>query len=674
MNCNQLAWASSIGITLYALFSAFAWAQSITAAESPGEKRTHEKKLNEIIVTADPLGRLAHDPVQPVEIMAGAELEDQRRSTIGETVAQQMGVQSSYFGPGVGRPIIRGLDGARVQILAGGAAALDASTVSVDHAVTVEPFLADQIEIMKGPATLFYGSGAIGGVVNVVDSRIPESGLDGTSGRAELGADTGADGRSGMVRLDIGNVSGAFHLDGFQRKTSNFEAPGTHDGEIENSALETKGGAIGGTMFGKHGFVGASLSSFATLYGIPNEEEEESLFSLSKHEGEELVRIDMEQTRFDAKAGWFAPMPGIEKLIVKFAQNNYQHTELEGSEIGTVFNVDAYEGRFEFTHATVKQWDGVFGLQISDRELEAIGAEAFIPASTTQDWGVFFVERKTLDPFSIELGGRYDHQRVKTMDVGSISHDALSVSLSSAWAFSEGWSLIGNYDRAQRAPSAEELLSLGPHLATQTFEVGNARLKEETANQIELGLHFDLRDTHVKLSAYHNHFNDFIYLENTSEIEEELPVRQWSQSDAQFRGFEGEVQTLLSDTGVGRFDLRVFGDTVDAELNSGANLPRIAPARLGAGLNWALDGWRAAVSAIRYSKQKDVAEFETETAGYALLNANLSYAFNSTLAEWEIFADGSNLTDREARIHTSFLKEVAPLPGRNFRFGIRAFF
>jgi iron complex outermembrane recepter protein len=641
-------------------------------------ERTHEKLLNEILVTADPLQRAAHDPVQPTEVLAGAELEDQRRASIGETVALQTGVQSSYFGPGVGRPIVRGLDGARVQVLSGGTGALDASTVSVDHAVTIEPFLADQIEVLKGPSTLFFGSGAIGGVVNVVDGRIPEAPIQGFSGRAELGADTGANADSGMARLDIGNERGVLHFDVFSRDTGDVEAPGTEDGHIENSAMETNGGAIGGSLFGARGFIGAAVSSYSTFYGIPPVEEETASNSaaakLAKHEGEERVRIDMEQTRFDAKGGLQSPLPGIEQLVFKFSQNDYQHVELEGDEVGTRFNVDAYESRLEFVHAPAGKWTGAFGLQFGDRDLSAVGEEAFIPPSDTRDWGVFLVERADFAPFSLELGTRFDRQDIDADNTVSARHDALSISIGAAWRFADNWSLAGGFDRAQRAPSTEELFSAGPHIATQSFEHGDSGLSEETANQIEAGLHFDSERTHLKLSIFRNRFNDFIYLDDTGEIEDDLPVRQWTQADARFRGFEGEIRTMLADTDAGRFDLRVFADVVEGKLASGEHLPRIAPARIGSALNWTTGGWRAALTAIRYATQDNTAEFETETAGYTLVNANVSYAFSRGRNEWEVFAEGSNLSNREAHVHTSFLKDVAPLPGRNLRFGVRLFF
>jgi iron complex outermembrane recepter protein len=623
--------------------------------------RGHEKELSEILVTADPLQRAAHDPVQPTEVIAGADLEDQRSTTIGESVARQTGVQSSYFGPGVGRPIIRGLDGARIQVLANGASGLDASAVSVDHATTVDPFLADQIEILKGPSTLFFGSGAIGGVVNVVDGRIPEQAEPGLRGRAELAGDSVANTRSGMARLDAGSERASLHVDVFERNSDDFDAPA---GEISNSALHSRGGALGGSLFGARGFAGAAVSRFESRYGIPAGDDE----------GAEAVRIDMRQTRADTKAALDNPIPGIERALIKFSQNDYRHVELEGDEVGTRFDLDSHETRLEFTHAALGAWRGAFGAQFGARDLLAIGEEAFIPPTETSDWGVFAIERFSSGPFDLELGLRHDQQEVAAGALGDVRHHAQSASLSAAWRLGERWSLAAGFDHAERSPVAEELYADGPHIATAGFERGDPALDIETARQAELGLHYDGDGLHFKLSLYRNRFHDFIYLEETGTFEDELPLRQWSQADARFRGAEFELKSVLGDFSAGRFELRLFGDTVRGTLASGENLPRMAPQRLGADLNWDLSGWRARIGAVHYAEQDRVAAFESTTTGYTLIHAHVSYAFNVGGSEWEWFADGSNLGDRRAHVHTSFLKDVAPLPGRNLRTGLRLYF
>ena len=647
-----------------------------TADESkPHKGRGHEKRMDEIEVTANPLGTSSAEAAKPAVVLAGGELEDRRRGTIGETVSEEAGVQSSYFGPGVGRPVIRGQDGARVQVLSGGTGSLDASTVSVDHALTIEPFVAEQIEVLKGPSTLFYGAGAIGGVVNVVDGRIPDALTEeGVSGRAELSGDTGSNMRGGVARLDATAGQYAIHADAFQRDADNVEAPGTADGEIENSAIETSGGAIGGVAFadGGNGFVGLALSGYNNLYGIPGGAHEHA--AGEEHDADaEAVRIDMNQSRIDLKAGVDGPIRGVEKTVFKFTRNDYEHVELEGDEVGTRFENEAYEARLELNLKPIGAWTGAAGVQASQRDLSAIGAEAFVPSNQTDDLGLFLIERAQFGPWSVEAGLRHGQQDVET-DLVRADHDAVSLSLAGLYDINARWQWSLSIDRAERAPTAEELFSHGPHIATQSFEVGDAALDTETAQQFETGLRYRGERIEAKAQVYRNDFSDFIFLSATGEVEDDLPVRQWSQADAVFTGYEIEAKTLLADNDAGRFDLRLFNDGVNAEFDDGTNLPRIAPARHGAGLEWQYGAWHARLGAIRYNAQNDVAELETPTPGYTLVNAHVSYAFQSGETEWEAFVDGNNLTDQEAHVHTSFLKDNAPLPGRNLRFGIRSYF
>ncbi|HWT17245.1 MAG TPA: TonB-dependent receptor [Patescibacteria group bacterium] len=643
---------------------------------TPHQARGHEKRMDEIEVTANPLGTSSAEAAKPAAVIAGGELEDRRRGTIGETVSEEAGVQSSYFGPGVGRPVIRGQDGARVQVLSGGTGALDASTVSVDHALTIEPFVAEQIEVLKGPSTLFYGAGAIGGVVNVVDGRIPDQlQTEGVSGRAELSGDTGSAMRGGVARIDATAGQFAIHGDAFLREADNVEAPGTEDGEIENSAIETSGGAIGGVAYadGGNGFVGLALSGYNSLYGIPGGAHEHD--DGEAHDAEaEAVRIDMSQTRIDLKAGVDGPIRGVEKTVFKFTRNDYEHAELEGDAVGTRFENEAYEARLELNLKPLGAWTGAVGLQASQRDLSAIGEEAFVPANRTDNFGIFLIERADFAPWSVELGLRHDRQDVDAGPDARAGHDAVSLSLAGLYAINEQWQWSLSIDRAERAPTAEELFSYGPHIATQSFEVGQAGLETETAQQFETGLRYRGERFEAKAQIYRNDFSDFIYLAATGAIEDDLPVRQWSQADATFTGYEIEAKALLADNDAGRFDLRLFSDSVDAEFDDGSPLPRIAPQRLGAGLEWQFGAWHARLGAIRTAEQSDVSEFETATPGYTLVNAHVSYAFLSGETEWEAFIDGSNLTDREAHVHTSFLKDNAPLPGRNLRFGLRSYF
>jgi iron complex outermembrane receptor protein len=638
-------------------------------------------QLDEVTVTADPLAQPGDELFQPVEVLAGSELDEARQSTVGATVEKLPGVQSSYFGPGVGRPIIRGLDGARVQVLGDGLSSLDVSTVSVDHAVSVDPYLADQIEILKGPATLLYGSGAIGGVVNVVDGRIPKQPVEGFSGRAELRATGVDDGQGGVARVDAGNGRFALHADYARRSGEDYDAPGR--GSIENTQSDTTSRAFGAAITGERGHVGMAVSAYDNAYGIPPEAEEEDTDlalvgrgSGKGGEGEGPVELRMDQQRVDFDAMLRDPLPGLESLGARIGRNDYEHEEvlLESGEVGTRFLNDAVEGRIEAVHAPLGAWRGAIGLQSSRREFEAIGDEAFVPASETSDLGVFLVERATFGAFGVELGARLDRQDID-VDVGpTLEHDATSLSVATKWDFAEGWHLAANLDRAERAPSAEELLSDGPHEATGSFEIGDPTLDVEASSQIEVGIHFHGDRVRAELAAYDNRFDDFIFLADTDLEEDGLPVRLWTQADARFRGFEAEVEATVADTAWGRLDASAFGDRVSGSLRDGGNLPRIAPARFGISLDWTYDAVRASASATRYADQDRTAALESATPGYTLVDAQVSWAFDLGDADGELFLAGRNLTDREARVHTSLLKDRAPLPGRGFVLGFRSRF
>ncbi len=652
-----------------AIVSALATAAHADDAGDDAERK-HEKQLDQVTITAAPLQQRAEDVVHPVSVLAGAELEERRSATIGATVAQEPGVQSSSFGPGVGRPIIRGLEGARVQVLAGGVGAMDVSTVSVDHAVAIEPFLADQVEVLKGPSTLLYGSGAIGGVVNVVDGRIPQTPVEGVEGRAEALFDTVNQGRTGMGRLDAGNGRIAVHADYVRRYGDDFDLP--HDATLLNSALDSRSLGVGVAYTGERGFAGVSVGTFDNTYGIPVGSSKDPNLEV-----DEVVRLAMDQTRIDAKAGWNSPFAGIERVNFALGRNDYEHVELTPDGVGTRFTNDAYEGRIELEHVAIADWRGAFGLQFGNRDFAAIGEEAFVPASTTDDLGVFWIEQREFAPFKLELGARVDHQKISLDDSDiDASHHTLSLSSGAVWDINEAWHVSLNLDRAQRAPTVEELFSEGPHEATGSFEVGDPTLSEETSNQLELGAHYHSDRVQAKASVYHNRFNDFMYLAETGQNDPEggLPIRAWTQDDARFTGFEFEAKIKLADVASGLWQMRVFGDTVRGRLDEGGDLPRIAPARLGASLNWTYDAWRASLGAVRYDRQDRVAAFESPTPGYTLIDAHVSYAFSVGATEWEAFVDGSNLGNQDALVHTSLLRDRAPLPGRGIALGLRAYF
>ena len=709
--------------SLLATALALALASPAAFAQTASDAQT--KDLEAVVVTASPLKGNAESVATPVDVLYGEDLDKAKAGTLGETVAKLPGVQTTYFGTGVGRPIIRGQEGPRVQVLSGGIGSMDASTVSADHAVSIEPFLADQIEVLKGPATLLFGSGAIGGAVNVVDGRLAESIPDQPlSGRAEVRGNTVNDERTGMFRLDGVSGNWVLHVDGLVRDTDDYDIPGVailrdheegeeHEeepqpkGTLPNSSVSTKAGAVGATYLGDRGYFGLAASTYRTNYGIPagahvHGEEDHDHEGEEDHEHEEEegpVRIDMVQNRLDMKAGVYNPVSFLESVNLRAAWNDYEHVELEGGEVGTRFTNEGYDARLEAVQKTWNGWRGAFGLQFGSTDFSAVGEEAFVPSTVTDALGLFVVQEKDFGPWKLELGGRYDQVKLKPDDRASTDFSAVNLSAAAIWRLSDGFDLRFGVDRSERAPTNEELFAGGTHVATQSIEIGDASLDTEKGVRAEIGAHWHTDRADLKLAVYQTRFKDFIYLTDTGVEEEGYPVRLWTQDDATFTGAEAEAKIQLADTAAGAWDLRLYGDYVRAKLDGsgmrtvafevphgdhthgyevdiaqGGYLPRISPMRFGADLGWSLGGWRASLGAVRYGKQDDVAQNEEPSDGYTLVDAHVAYRWDRPASSWEVFLDGSNLTDEEARPHTSLLRDYAPLPGRGVAFGIRAYF
>ena len=711
--------------SLLATALALALASPAALAETASDAQT--KDLEAVVVTASPLKGNAESVATPVDVLYGEDLDKAKAGTLGETVAKLPGVQTTYFGTGVGRPIIRGQEGPRVQVLSGGIGSMDASTVSADHAVSIEPFLADQIEVLKGPATLLFGSGAIGGAVNVVDGRLAESIPDQPlSGRAEVRGNTVNDERTGMFRLDGVSGNWVLHVDGLVRDTDDYDIPGVAilhdheegeeheeepqpDGTLPNSSVSTKAGAVGATYLGDRGYFGLAASTYRSNYGIPagahvHGEEDHDHEGEEDHEHEEEegpVRIDMVQNRLDMKAGVYNPVSFLESVNLRAAWSDYEHVELEGGQVGTRFTSTGHDARLQAVQKPFGGWRGAFGLQLGQVDFKAAGEEAFVPATVTDSWGLFVVQERDFDPVKLELGARYDRVDLDPADAQpSRQFDATSLSAAAIWKVTDAIDLRLGIDGSERAPTQEELYAGGLHVATGSIEIGDNGLATERALRGEIGLHAHSDRVDFKLAAYRSRFADFIHLADTGIAEHGTPVRLWTQADAVFTGAEAEAVLHLADGERGLWDLRLFGDLVRGELDGSGtrnvdfdvphgdhahhysvelanegHLPRIAPGRFGADLSWQRDGWRASLGAVRYFKQDRVAVNEEPSPAYTLVDAHLAYRWErSTGASWEAFLHGNNLGNEEVRPHTSLLRNYAPLPGRALAFGLRAWF
>ncbi len=642
-----------------------------------------ESKPETIIVSSTALHENPLDVAQPTQVLTGDDLHRRVAASIGETLAGTLGVSSTYFGPSASQPVIRGLGGYRVQVLQDGAAALDVSSLSQDHAVSIESVVSQQIEVIKGPAALLYGSGAAGGLVNVITTRIPSrTPAMPLSGAAEVRSQTATDERTGAVSLDGGSGVVAFHADYFKRETDDVEIPGFAQsaelrrelieagespdeirGRIPNSASETSGGALGASITGDAGFGGLSWSRYESIYGIPAEEE---------------AFIDMKQDRIDARGEWRAAGDWLDTVHLSGAYNDYTHTEFEAPGVsGTTFNQNSFELRAAADHHWGQDWRGIVGAQYVDIDFEAIGEEAFVPASLTKTISVFAFEEKHFERWTLEFGARAERQRIEPTGSEELrDYDDTAVSLSSGLVhkFGEDRAFALNLTRTERHPQPAELYADGPHLAAGRIEIGASTLDKETSITADASLRKTGEGIRWTLNAFYNDYSDYIYLRPTGEFEEALPIYEYLQGGAKLYGYEAELILPLADARNGKLDLRLVSDYVRGKLDDERNLPQIPPLRFGAGLHYEHGSLHAGIEASYYTKQDDVIENELPTAGYTMLNMDLSYRMPVGSRHVLLFARGTNLLNEEARLATSPLKDIAPLPGRAFHFGARAEF
>lgn len=667
-------------------------------AQNSDDDAHHE--IDQVIVTATPLSRTVEELAQPTTVLFGDELTKKQSTSIGETLSQEPGLSSTYFGPVSSRPVIRGQFGERVRVLSNGLDSLDASALSEDHQTTVEGLLAERIEIVRGPATLLYGSGAAGGLVNVVDTRLVEAPLDAPfTGALGVGADSAVGKRDAAVRTHFGSDNVVFSADYFYRSTDDVEIPGYAEsqalrdleeeegegaeegeeafGTVENTDSETSGGALGVSFVGDRGFFAVSLSAFDSEYGIPGHHHEEEDPVPGMPEEEESVRIDLEQTRFDAKGEYDLDGRFLSGIRFRAATNDYTHTEFEGGETGTVFDVQGTDARLELRHAPFGAFEGAIGLQYKRIDFDAIGDEAFVPPSDTKRSSIFlFEEFKVTESFVLQGSARFEDQSITGPTLGeNYSDDALGASLGGVWRLSEGLRISANLALTERHPNSTELYADGPHIAAQRYERGSVTLgdgildKEESTN-FDLTIHGDSGRLEWSITGFVNSVSDYILLRPTVDVIDELPVFDYDQADVRFQGVEAEALIELMDKGASHWHLRVFADFVDAEEDvTGGYLPRIPPRRLGLGLHGGWDQFDASIDATFADDQDDVAINELPTEGYTQLNVSLGYAFaNSDLY---VFARGTNLLDEDIRQHSSPLKDLVPLPGRSLHLGLR---
>lgn len=672
--------------------------------------QTPAPTLKTITVTGNPLG--STDLIAPATQYSGEGLLLRSKTTLGETLDGTPGVSSTYFGPNASRPIIRGLDGDRIRILSNGGGSLDVSNLSYDHAVTSDPLSIERIEVLRGPGALLYGGSAVGGVVNVIDNRIPrEAQFDdkgGISGKVDINAASGNSERGKGVLLEAGNQRYSLHVDAFDRQTSDVRVPRelpctatavtTRARRICNSASDVRGGAVGGSVFFADGYLGASASNYRSTYGTV---------------AEDRVTIGMKSDRY-ALEGEVRNLGGpLQSIKAQYSQTDYRHTEFEGPRPGTVFTNKGSDFRLEARHARVGNIDGVLGAQTESNRFSAVGTEAFAPFSKTSQSALFAYEELGTSWGKVSLGGRaesvdvtsFGNPRVVRFTPASRSFKPGSYAMGALWNAAPGWQMTSNLAHTERAPKDYELFADGPHIATAAYEVGNANLAKEQSNNLDVGAAWKSGRHSFKVNTYVSRFKNYIALNQTTGVRRNaedgeinptedagktgftasgaafrpLAEFRYQQVRARFTGLEASGNIRLQD-GASTVDLALRGDLVRAtNLNNGQPLPRIAPWRAGASLLWASGPWGASVGFDHLAAQKRVPAAPTgASSAYTLWNAASSYRVKAGAASLLWYARLDNITDKLAYSATSVLTSTAfpkaPLPGRSLKLGLQASF
>ena len=694
-------------------------------------------ELDTVRVTATPTNQSQAELVQPALVLSGEQLDRQRADSLGETLAQQPGVSSSSFGAAVGRPVIRGLGGARVKVLQSGMEAMDASSVSPDHAVAVHTHGARQIEVLRGPATLLYGNGAFGGVVNVVDDRVPHADdHDGSETQLRLGVNSVNDGRELAIRHEGKQQRWHWHLDAAASRSDDYRIPAEAgeihreaDGEVEqhdaegkrldNSDIEhnrqlTLGGSyeLGG---GSH--IGLAASYLESAFGLPGhghaEEHEEAGAAEEHHQQEGPARVDLQQSRIDLDALIMRPFTAAQSLNVQLAVTDYEHSEghaevhdeAQQADAGheehapTTFSNQAQDLRLELVLEPLAGVSHVFGTQLTNKQFSAMGGEALVPETDSQDLALFWLAETQWRDTTLELGARLDAVSHDPDQPGSVAaecgfssrdvnHKAFtnhSLSLGLIHNLGHGWQLAGSLTSAQRAPAVEELFSCGAHESTLSYDIGNPELKEEQALNVDLSLRKNSGRFTTGLSVYQNQIDDFIYqnavVENGALLQlEELQAYQFQQQQATLTGAELQMAYDLADY----WQLTAMADSVRGKLKNGDYLPRLPADRVALGVNFESLNWGAFAQHMLVAKQDRLASFgraadgselqENATDSYQQLGAGVSYRISSAVAEYRIDLSGTNLLNEDIRYHSSFVKDRVAQPGRGVRLGLTARF
>jgi iron complex outermembrane receptor protein len=695
--CSSVAIA--ICLTAQPVLAQDATTPAASVKDAPPDDDLHNRQTPpanaQIVVTAHGLKTL--DLLAGTTPVEGLELQRNLGGQVGEVLMNQPGVSMSGFSPGASRPVLRGFSGERVKLLIDGIGSIDASNVSDDHAVAIDPFNAERIDVLRGPAVLLYGSQAIGGAVNIVDKRIPSRlpdepiHFDGL-----VGANTVADMREAAASIDA-PLGGHFalHVDGAYHRTGDVSVPGftvaaplrsqllgqadmaqasdpayatllrtqaNQRDVLPNSFTDTYSGNVGFAFIRDDSNIGASMGYYDTYYGVPKRPGIDG----------DPIAIGLQQWRGDLRAELELGEGLFERLATRVAYSHYTHTEFDGPDPATTFNVEGMEGRAELIENERSDWSGSVGIQYSTRNMKLAGDELLLPRNITGNFAVFGLQQIPLGGLRLQLAGRYEHANVRAPDLGfARSFDTWSGALGLTREFAGGLEIGFNANRVARAPSAEELLVDGAHDATQTYERGDPNLGTENAVGGELFVRGRLGESTVSLTGFYNHFTGYIYQLGTGAVEEDLPVYEYRQGNADYYGLEGEVDVPFVQTDGLDLKGELRGSYVRARLDNGTNVPRIPPLSLFGALEGVVGQFTARGEISWNARQDKVAPNETPTDSYTFVNASLAWKPISGNDNITVLLKADNIFDITGRLATSLTKDYTPLPGRNFEVSVR---
>lgn len=660
-------------------------------------------------ITATGSQEAAQSILTPTKVLQGDELLNKLGSTLGATLANELGVSATGYGAGSSRPVIRGLEGSRVQILQNGLSVGDVSNISQDHAVSNNLQNAHQIEILRGAAALLYGSGSSGGLVNVINDRILTNLPDRPTGAINTSYETVNNGRAGALEVDGAFGSIAVHVDTAINNANNYRIPGNstqsqgepaggwtvpstgnngnnYSGKLPNSFSNQNNLGVGVSHIGESGYTGVSVERLNNNYGIPTPEG---------------GSINQSQNRYDLQHQTRDPFAGFSSIKFSAANSNYNHSEFNNAgEAASQWKNIANEARLELTHNPIAGWKGTFGAQVSSASLNATevgsGSYAIVPPTKTNSSALFWIEEGRWNSLQGSLGLRYDNvaqkpnlgtelvpQEMNTgPDTPSITlqnrtFNLMSYSTGGLWNFVKGYGAGLAYTVSQRAPSAQELYSYGAHESTATFDIGNPNLNKETSHNLEFNIQKTSGLMRAKASVYANRFNNYIYGNYTGQFvpdAENFSVVVAQQAAATIKGIEGELTHNWNQTGLGG---RVFGDASQGTFDAGGNLPLQPAPRLGAELAHQKNGWLASTTYIYSYQQNRLANWEQGPApSYNLLNAGISYTERVKDVNWTVFMNFKNLLNEQIRYATTpmAVRLYAPQPGRSVMVGLRGAF